>query len=472
MAMVEEEEKKDDDAAEAEVDTAQILPLPTLPTNKNYQANSSNNNNYQANSSNNYQANNNYQVDLQSYGPGWRTEFRPLEVQLTDFENAAFALIVVLLARSIIAHKHSFYIPMTLVHENMRRAQLKDAVLTQKFWFRRNSLQVISRQPDDVHVTSILDPTDDTAAAAAVRCNDRAMDGMHHHRVASSSAVAGAVASTIPSITEIDLVELTIDEIMNGEKKKEEQGDSSGDRASTGNLFQGIIPHIRQSLGPSSSSVPSSSSSSDAKTPPGHHPLDKYLDLLSDRASGRLPTAARWMRDFVTSHPLYTNNRRADDGHVGGDGHGTDGVAVDTDESSTTISTTSIISGKIIDDLLVCCEGIGMGSIHCSSLYGNHRTEVVPLDTVSEEQLARRSTHESLHDHHDDDDDSHDGSSSSSTIHHTDSGKHQQKGRAAAAATTTSTSSSLSPSSSSSSPCMMGAADANKTHTDSPTLDV
>ena len=397
-------------------------------------------------------------VDLQSHGPGWRTEFRPLEVQLTDFENAAFALIVVLLARSIIAHAHSFYIPMSLVHENMRRAQLKDAVLTQKFWFRRNSLQVIS---PDSQVAYILDPDD----AVADPCRGRTIDGMHHHhRIASS---------TIPSIAEIDLVELSIDEIMNGEKKKAIMGDSSDSdsdsdgKGTTGPLFQGLIPHIRQSLGRSSSSGPSSSSpsssspsssssgSSDAKTP--GHPLDKYLDLLSDRASGRLPTAARWMRDYVTSHPLYTKNR----GGADGGSHG-------SDDGSTTTTTT--ISRKVIDDLLVCCEGIGMGSIRCPSLYGNN-TEIVPLDVVSEEELARRLTHESLHDddddsHDDDDDDSHDdshdGSSNSTRRDHTDSGKHQQRRHAA------NTPSSLSPSCS---PCMMGA-DANKTHSESSPLDV
>jgi len=371
-----------------------------------------------------------HKVDLQSHGPGWRTEFRPLEVQLTDFENAAFALIVVLLARSIIAHAHSFYIPMSLVHENMRRAQLKDAVLTQKFWFRRNSLQVIS---PDSQVAYILDPDD----AVADPCRDRTINGMHHHRIASS---------TIPSIAEIDLVELSIDEIMNGEKKKAIMGDSSDCSDSsdtTGPLFQGLIPHIRQSLGRSSSSSPSSSSSgsSDAKTP--GHPLDKYLDLLSDRASGRLPTAARWMRDYVTSHPLYTNNR----GGADGGGHG-------SDDGSTTTTT---ISRKVIDDLLVCCEGIGMGSIHCPSLYGNH-TEIVPLDAVNEEELARRLTHESLHDDDDDDDDdSHDGSSNSARRDHTDSGKHQQRRHAATP--------------SSCSPCMIGA-DANKTHSESSPLDV
>ena len=38
---------------------------------------------------------------------GWRVEFRPMEVQLTDFENAAFAVFIVLLTRAIISSSAS-----------------------------------------------------------------------------------------------------------------------------------------------------------------------------------------------------------------------------------------------------------------------------------------------------------------------------------------------------------------------------
>ena len=37
---------------------------------------------------------------------GWRVEFRPMEVQLTDFENAAFAVFIVLLSRAILHIPH------------------------------------------------------------------------------------------------------------------------------------------------------------------------------------------------------------------------------------------------------------------------------------------------------------------------------------------------------------------------------
>lgn len=50
---------------------------------------------------------------------GWRVEFRPLEVQLTEFENAAFVVFVVLLTRAILSFKLNFYIPISKVGDVM-----------------------------------------------------------------------------------------------------------------------------------------------------------------------------------------------------------------------------------------------------------------------------------------------------------------------------------------------------------------
>jgi glutamate--cysteine ligase catalytic subunit len=46
---------------------------------------------------------------------GWRTEFRSMELQLTDFENAAFTVFVVLITRVILAFDLAFYIPLSKV---------------------------------------------------------------------------------------------------------------------------------------------------------------------------------------------------------------------------------------------------------------------------------------------------------------------------------------------------------------------
>ena len=46
---------------------------------------------------------------------GWRVEFRSLEVQITDHENAAFAVFIVLLTHVILANHLNLYIPITKV---------------------------------------------------------------------------------------------------------------------------------------------------------------------------------------------------------------------------------------------------------------------------------------------------------------------------------------------------------------------
>jgi len=69
---------------------------------------------------------------------GWRTEFRSMEVQLTDFENAAFTAFVVLLTRVLLVFDLEFLMPLSKVDENMQRAHKIDAVNTSKFWFRKH----------------------------------------------------------------------------------------------------------------------------------------------------------------------------------------------------------------------------------------------------------------------------------------------------------------------------------------------
>ena len=69
---------------------------------------------------------------------GWRTEFRSMEIQLTDFENAAFTVFIVLLTRVILTFDLNFYIPMSRVDANMQRAHSRNAAAKGKFFFRRH----------------------------------------------------------------------------------------------------------------------------------------------------------------------------------------------------------------------------------------------------------------------------------------------------------------------------------------------
>lgn len=69
---------------------------------------------------------------------GWRVEFRSMEAQLTDFENAAFTVLTVLFSRVLLYFKLNLYIPLSRVDENMATAHKRDAVLADKFWFRKH----------------------------------------------------------------------------------------------------------------------------------------------------------------------------------------------------------------------------------------------------------------------------------------------------------------------------------------------
>jgi len=77
-----------------------------------------------------------------------------MEVQLTDFENAAFSIFIVLLSRAILTFGLNFYTPISKVRTssntltftefslqvdvNMERAQKRDAARQGKFYFRKS----------------------------------------------------------------------------------------------------------------------------------------------------------------------------------------------------------------------------------------------------------------------------------------------------------------------------------------------
>ncbi len=75
---------------------------------------------------------------------GWRVEFRTMEVQITDFENAALTIFVVLLSRAVLLFNLNFYMKISTVDENMTRASARGAALHQKFLFRYVSTMVSS----------------------------------------------------------------------------------------------------------------------------------------------------------------------------------------------------------------------------------------------------------------------------------------------------------------------------------------
>jgi len=84
---------------------------------------------------------------------GWRCEFRVMEIQPTDFENAAFAAFVVLLVRAFAKFDVDMTTPLSGHHSNMDKANIRDAVRTQKFSFP-GKLRVGSKEKGEVVLMS------------------------------------------------------------------------------------------------------------------------------------------------------------------------------------------------------------------------------------------------------------------------------------------------------------------------------
>lgn len=94
---------------------------------------------------------------------GWRVEFRPTELQITDFENAAFVTFLVLMTRVILSFRLNMVIPISQVDENMQRAQKRDACTQGKFFFRTNiqdAQQDETAQVAEMSVNEIVNGSD------------------------------------------------------------------------------------------------------------------------------------------------------------------------------------------------------------------------------------------------------------------------------------------------------------------------
>lgn len=190
---------------------------------------------------------------------GWRVEVRPMEIQITDFENAAFSVFVVLITRAILSFDLNFYLPIPRTTENMETAHRRDAVLNEKFYFRKSPLP-LKRAP----------------------------------RANGASAPTSGANTPLPSrpATPVGRVEdeyelMTVNEIING------QTPSAGDDSRSKSAFPGLIPLVESYL---------DSVNVDVET---RCELARYLALIRRRADGSLQTAAHWIRNYVRAHPEY-----------------------------------------------------------------------------------------------------------------------------------------------------------------------
>ncbi|GAA5961268.1 hypothetical protein JCM8115_001529 [Rhodotorula mucilaginosa] len=235
---------------------------------------------------------------------GWRVEFRSMEVQLTDYENAAFSVFIVLLTRAIMSLGLNFYLPISKVDENMHRAHRRDAINTQKFYFRKNLFDPKPGHPCDPSLDALssslptagedISPRQPRSPGAPngfggggshAREPSRCESSCSSHRPSRvpSPDLSSESVPTGPVEDEYD--EFTINEIVNGAPERN---------------FPGLIGVVRIYLdglekeGKVSEEV--------------RKGIDRSLELVRRRADGSLITLATYMRRFVQSHPAYKHD--------------------------------------------------------------------------------------------------------------------------------------------------------------------
>ena len=197
-----------------------------------------------------------------------------MEMQLTDFENAAFSVFTVLLTRVILAFDLNLYIPLSRVDANMQRAHSRNAAAKGKFFFRRHMAPL--EEGDDgfgVRYASMFSrvvnggsPINGSAMSSSEEVDE---DGVSRQRRCTPHAPG--------SSEENSYEEMTMAEIMCGK----------------GDYFPGLIPLVRAYL---------DHINCDSVT---RQRISKYLELIERRATGELVTPATWMRNFVRNHPDY-----------------------------------------------------------------------------------------------------------------------------------------------------------------------
>jgi len=257
---------------------------------------------------------------------GWRTEFRSMEMQLTDFENAAFAVFIVLITRVILTFDLNLYVPLSRVEANMQRAHSRGAAAKGKFFFRRHmaNLQegddgyektfksMFARVKSEVSLKEMTTATNKQESQRHTLSKQGSINGLSSKRRNAPCALG--------SSEENSYEEMTMMEIMMGK----------------GDYYPGLIPLVFAYL----DYINCDQTTLDR--------LTQYLSLIEKRATGELMTAATWQRNFIRNHKAYKGD--------------------------------SVVSDEIAYDLMVACKEIGEGARHVPELLGDFK--IKPISTA------------------------------------------------------------------------------------------
>lgn len=214
--------------------------------------------------------------------PGWRVEFRPMEIQLTDFENAAYSVFIILISKAILAFKPDFYVPILKIEENMKTAHKVDSAINEKFWFKNfYKWRVQATELIGYNLSwfdRFLNEGNDELGVDEVYINgytENNRDNLCYCEENSNEC------------------KYTLNEIFNGTEQYP-------------GLLQLTIKYVATHLLPDTSKH----HCSDAKLASKMLKLRSYLYLISQRAAGNIPTVAHWLRKKVFDSPLYKQDSK------------------------------------------------------------------------------------------------------------------------------------------------------------------
>ncbi|KAL8732956.1 MAG: hypothetical protein Q9166_002354 [cf. Caloplaca sp. 2 TL-2023] len=270
---------------------------------------------------------------LDSKHTGWRVEFRPMEVQMTDFENAAFAIFIVLVSRVILHYDLNLYMPISTVDDNMEKAHSRDAVNCERFYFRTDPMSQLRATlsptgadlksptigPDtDFYGASIDSSSDDSITSETPKGNSPSEASASQTSLSSfSSGVESPIQqqdktnASKRTLSDVDAVESTSPKrpcltrsiqlptppLQQNEKPSTDisyQKISSIINGNDETGFPGLIPLVKRYL-----------DETNIFDTPARAKVDHYLALVAARASGKAWTAAKWQREFVRRHKDY-----------------------------------------------------------------------------------------------------------------------------------------------------------------------
>jgi len=213
---------------------------------------------------------------------GWRVEFRSMEIQMTDFENAAFSIFIVLLSRVILSFDLNLYIPIARTTENMETAHKRNALLDDKFWFRKDPFPQRTTPSASPFLRPQASNSEMPSQPADVEQSAK-VNGTRHTTGASRSG--SRPPSPRPVEEEYSLH--TVSEVINGPP--------AGSSTST-DQFPGLIPLVQHYLSSLNLSVTTRCQ------------IERYLELIARRADGTLWTNAKWIRQYVSEHAEYKHD--------------------------------------------------------------------------------------------------------------------------------------------------------------------